>query len=67
MTGKLKARINAEKILCTRYPADRAALVEAIKARRGDQYVSQTVAYALDRMVEDAFPGSLTNNGDTKP
>lgn len=46
-------------VVSARYPLDRLKLLEAVQARRGDEFISRTVAHALDRVIEDHFPGSL--------
>lgn len=52
-----KASIEKPMVGC-RYPADRVALLDAIRARCGDKYMSDTVRRALDELVEQHFPGA---------
>lgn len=47
------------RVVSTKYPLDRIALLEAVQRRRGDRFLSGTVAHALDRLIEEHFPGSL--------
>jgi len=42
-----------KRLLSVRYAADRAKLLDAIRIRRGDSTISTTIAYALDRLIED--------------
>jgi len=44
---------NQKRVLGVRYPADRAELLDAIRIRRGDRFLSETIARALDRYIED--------------
>ena len=46
------------QVVSTKYPRDRVHLLKAIQAQRGDTFISETVRYALDLLVEGAFPGS---------
>lgn len=47
------------RVVSTKYPVERIKLLESIQERRGDEYVSRTVAHALDRLIEEHFPGSI--------
>lgn len=47
------------RVVSTKYPLDRIGLLKAVQARRGDQFVSQTVEHALDQLIEKHFPGSV--------
>lgn len=47
------------RVLSTKYPVDRASLLEAVQQRRGDEFLSRTMAHALDRLIEEHFPGSI--------
>jgi hypothetical protein len=47
------------KVVSTKYPLEKVKLLEAIQARRGDDYISRTVAYALDQLIEEHFPGAI--------
>jgi hypothetical protein len=47
------------QVVSTKYPLDRLALLEAVRMRRGDDFMSRTVAHALDRLIEEHFPGSI--------
>lgn len=47
------------RVLSTKYPLDRIRLLEAVQQRRGDEFLSRTISHALDRLIEEHFPGSL--------
>lgn len=47
------------RVISTKYPTDRISLLEAVQKRRGDEFVSRTVAHALDQLIESHFPGSI--------
>lgn len=47
------------KVVSTKYPADRVKLLEAVQERRGDDFISRTVAHALDQLIETHFPGAI--------
>lgn len=47
------------RVVSTKYPVEKIKLLEAIQERRGDEYVSRTVAHALDRLIEEYFPGAV--------
>lgn len=47
------------QVVSTKYPTDRLALLQAVQQRRGDRFISETVRHALDRLIEEHFPGSL--------
>lgn len=47
------------QVVSTKYPTDRIALLEAVRQRRGDDFMSRTVAHALDRLIEEHFPGAI--------
>lgn len=53
------AQRQRRKVVSAKYPVDRIRLLQAVQARRGDEYQSQTVEYALDRLIEEHFPGAL--------
>ena len=40
------------KVLSVRYPLDRAKLLEAVKEKRGDGTLNETITAALDRFIE---------------
>ena len=46
------------RVVSTKYPSERVALLEAVRERRGDDFVSQTVRAALDGIIEKHFPGA---------
>lgn len=46
------------QVISTKYPSDRIHLLEAVQKRRGDRFVSETVRHALDRLIEEHFPGA---------
>ena len=57
-----KAAVDKRKpdpVVSTRYPATKKKLLEVVKERRGDEHLSDTVAHALDRMIEEHFPSAL--------
>lgn len=39
-----------------KYPVDAKALLRVIQARRGDDEISETVRFALDRLIREHFP-----------
>lgn len=45
--------------IAVKYPVERIKLLESIQERRGDEYLSQTFAFALDKLIEEYLPGSL--------
>lgn len=54
--GKERPRL---RVVSTKYPTDRIKLLEAVQERRGDNFMSRTVAHALDKLIEEEFPGAL--------
>lgn len=43
----------------TRYPVERIKLLEAVQARRKDATRADTIRHALDRLIDEHFPGSV--------
>jgi hypothetical protein len=58
MQSRAKTKNPPLRVLSTKYPGDRAALLEAVAQRRGE-VLSRTIAHALDRLIEEHFPGSI--------
>lgn len=54
-----KASTAPRKVVSAKYPLDRIRLLEAVQARRGDEHLSDTVAEALDDLIERHFPGTV--------
>lgn len=54
------ARVENVSIGC-RYPDDRVSMLDVIRKRRGDADRAATIRYALDRLVEEYFPGATTD------
>jgi hypothetical protein len=46
-----------------RYPEDRVDLLDAIAKRRGDPDRAATIRHALDRLIEEHFPGATNGAG----
>lgn len=44
--------------LSLRYPLRKRKLLESIQADRGDDTLSDTIRFAVDRLIEEHFPGS---------
>lgn len=60
-TGTVDRRARtALRVVSVKYPLDRIKLLEAVQVQRGDEFVSRTVAHALDRLIEEHFPGCTT-------
>ena len=59
-TAAATARVENVPVGC-RYPDDRVDLLDAIRKRRGDPDRAATIRYALDRLVEEYFPGATTD------
>lgn len=57
--GKAIAAQSTPRVLSTKYPPDRVALLEAVQARRGDATLSRTICHALDRLINEHFPGAV--------
>lgn len=47
----------ALQVISTKYPMDKLGLLETIRVRRGDRFISDTVRHALDKLVAEHFPG----------
>lgn len=47
------------RTISAKYPSDRVALLEAVQQRRGDSSISRTIAHAVDRLIEEHFPGAI--------
>lgn len=47
------------QVVSTKYPADRAAMLEVIRRQRRDRFVSETVRAALDEFIERHLPGVI--------
>lgn len=43
-----------------RYPEWKRKLLESVQLKRGDEHLSGTVTYALDRVIEEHFPGAIS-------
>lgn len=46
------------EVVSIKYPRFKVRLLEAVQEKRGDATRSETVRVALDRLIEDHFPGS---------
>lgn len=57
-----KAR-TAKRVVSTKYPVEKVKLLEAVQARRGDEFPSDTIRAALDEFIEKHFPGSIEGGG----
>jgi len=57
----IKTDVNARQrpTVGARYPQDRIALLDAVKARRGDKDRAATICHAMDVLIELHFPGAL--------
>lgn len=54
-----KRRGSRLQVVSTKYPMDRIRLLEAVQQRRGDDFISRTVAHALDSLINAHFPGAI--------
>lgn len=46
--------------LSVRYPEWKRKLLESVSERRGDLYLSETIAAALDQLIEQSYPGTIS-------
>jgi len=53
------ARKTPLRVVSTKYPVDRIKLLEVVQERRGDDFISRTVAHALDELIEEHLPGAI--------
>ena len=47
------------EMISVKYPPDRVQLLKAVRERRCDTFMSDTIRHALDQLIEEHFPGSL--------
>jgi hypothetical protein len=57
VTEPAAARVENVSVGC-RYPDDRVSMLDVIRKRRGDADRAATIRYALDRLIEEHFPGA---------
>lgn len=48
----------ALEVLSAKYPVERKKMLEIIRDRRGERFLSETVRHACDRLIEEYFPGA---------